>query len=130
MIWTIIFWYSALINIIAIFSRGFDVANGTYRNNGVAYILQDFLDIGIAMFGLIGLSGMAYNESYFDQQLWQVYFFIAVGLTLVAYWTPKYSVMRQLYGNAQVVKSLFGNFAVVLPGYVAHYYYAFERVWL
>lgn len=129
MIWTGIFWYSTLLVIISIIGRFFDFANTTWQQNSLAYKIQDTFDALLVTFGLIGLFGLAFNESYFDQFIWQLYFLFNIVYLAGLYWTPKFTEMRGVYSNVSVFKAVTSNTLLMAPSHIGQFYYAFMRDW-
>ena len=130
MIWTGIFWYSTLLVAISIIGRFFDIANMTWQQNSLSYKIQDMFDALLVTFGLIGLFGMAFDESYFDQLTWQTYFLFNIVYLFGLYWTPKFTEMRGVYGNMSVIKAVTSNTLLMAPSHIGQFYYAFIRDWL
>ena len=129
MSWTYVFWYSAILVVISIIGRFFDVANTTWQQNSTAYKAQDVFDVLLVSFGLVGLFGLAFDESYLGQALWQGYFIFSMVYLLVLFWTPKFNDMKAMYGNRSVVKAIFSNTLLMVPAHVGQYNYAFLREW-
>lgn len=129
MSWTIVFWYTSLLVVVSIIGRLFDVSNATWQQHKTGYKIQDVFDVLLALFGLIGLFGLGFDERYFSQALWQGYFVLTIAYIPVSFFLPKYADMRQMYGNGNVVKAITSNTLLMAPSHVAQYVYAFNLDW-
>lgn len=130
MSWEIVFWYTSILLAISVIGRLFDIANATYQQHSTYYKAQDGFDVIVVAFGLIGLFGLAYDESYFSASLWQAYFGFTMAYVPISFWTPKYAAMKEMYGNESVIKAILSNTLLMMPSHIAQYHYAFDRVWL
>lgn len=129
MSWTSVFWYTALLLVISIIGRLFDVANATWQQHKPVYKVQDIFDVVLVAFGLIGLYGLAFEERYFSQQLWQAYFVLTMIYIPISFYLPKYTDMRAMYGQGNVIKAIASNTLLMAPSHVALYVYAFSVTW-
>ncbi|MCC2604354.1 hypothetical protein [Planctobacterium marinum] len=129
MSWTIVFWYTSILVVVSVIGRLFDLSNGTWQQNTKGYKVQDVIDVIVVLFGLIGLFGLAFNERYFSQSLWQGYFVVTMVYIPLSFFTPKFSGMRQLYGNFNVFKAVVSNTLLMAPSHIGQYIYAFNVSW-